>query len=351
MTTDLKPVIYFVESREEVFRYLKTRDQEILSADFDFVFCASSNIHQPSLQDIVITIKCASPGVLLEVSTLAVNCKAICLVDGVVEWRNSYENPFYRNSKYKLYHENVFDYYLCVHGQSFNALSDLGLPVIRINDFEHQVIADAPPVKIEKFLVTTARQPFFDGVEKDTLQHELKRICDYLNDNGKDFKLRIFDDVLMSQLEPYKDKNNVQEGLDEAIAGVDAIFTTPSTISLDVIAQKKPVIHIDLRDGPLLFQSGWRLTPSYPIERVMSSITDEARLKFQSLNLIPIESNRTDFLRLTIDGQKIAVRRTLATINSSPLNINLEVTIKRFLKKMRVFTWLRTRILSKYFAV
>jgi hypothetical protein len=349
MTIEAKPAIYFIEPEADVGRYLMPCDRALLNEDFNLVYNASCNRHIPGPRDIVVTIKCASPAALLEVSSLAVDCISVCLVDGVVEWRNSYENPFYRNSKFQLYHENVFDYYLCVHEQSFNCLQSLGLPAIRIGAFQDPPLVVPPATEVERFLVTTAKQPFFDGFEKQALANELARICRFLRDNGKAFKLRIFDDTLMTSLEDFRDRNNTRESLDQAIAAVDAVFTTPSTVSLDVFALNKPVIHIDLRDGPLLFQSGWRLVPSYPIERVLESLGDKTRLAFQTTNLKPVTPEGTDFLNLHADAQKLATRRTLATINASPLNINLERPLKRLLHKYGVFAWLRVRLLSKVF--
>lgn len=349
MPTSAKPVIFFIETEPQVSKFISTKSMSQLRDKFDLVFGASKRKHRPNHNDIVATIKCASPDALLELSSLAVDSIAICIVDGIVEWRNSYENPYYEKSRFKLYHENVFDYYLCAHSQSFNCLKNLGLPAIKLEWLHRCAEVRSKGKEADSFLVTTARQPYFDQHEREVLSRELVRICRYLNDHNKDFKLRLFDKTLLSDLSEFEVKNDIKESFESAIQDVDAVFTTPSTVSLDVFAQHKPTIHIDFRDGPLLFQSGWRLTPGNSIGRVLSTLSDDVRMKYQLSNLNLPERDGTDFLTLTIDEQKRSTRRTLAMINGSRLIFNFEKPLKKIAQRIGVFSWLRVRILSAYF--
>ena len=348
MSTNNLPKIYFLDSYEILSRYISSSSFARLSSKYDFIFLARSSSHTPCFGDLVVTIQCASPGALLEVASLATRCPAICIVDGVVEWRNSYENPLFASSDFCLFHDSIFDYYLCSKNSSVESLAGLGIPVLTLEEFVTSSCLTNNIASYDTCLVTTARLPYFDSTEKSLLLAELPRICDYIVTSGRQLKLRIFDKDLLKSLSEYRCFNVINESFQSALATADLLFTTPSTVSLDAMAKGIPVIHIDVRDGPLLVQSGWRLTPNYSIEQIFSTLSSSTRLAFQRQQVYPDVSSYKILGHDNLNSQNLNYRKSLSLLRHSPFNWNFELFLKGALRRFRILSYLRSFLFRLY---
>lgn len=213
------------------------------------------------------------------------------LVDGPLEWSNSYKNPSLRKTN-RFFHGYmmeplIHDVILAVSAAQASYLAfrnpDRDLTFMTYKNKRLTSVKSAPlSAKRWQFLITTAKTPYFDDKEKNNLIHLLRQLTAALEQGGYSYVFRIFDNTLREALSP---KENLLEGsFEEALQQVDCVIGTPSSVLLQGMASDKPVGTLIYRDSPLFYQSAWLVADLYNMEATLSSMIsrENTRMEFQS---------------------------------------------------------------------
>jgi len=267
------------------------------------------------------------------------------LVDGPLEWSNSYLNPSLRKTNRffqgYLMEPLIHDAILAVSPAQASNLAfrnpDRDITFMTYKNKRLTSTRSAlPSVKRWQFLITTAKTPYFGDTEKNNLIHLLRHLTDVLEQSGYSYVFRIFDDALVEALSP---KENLLEGsFEEILQQVDCVIGTPSSVLLQSMASEKPTGTLIYRDSPLFYQTGWLVGDLYKLEATLASMIsrEETRMKFQTYCL---EQNlsQEDFFKVLDEHIKRQPSRkntrenlqtlqlensTLRSLLESPLNFN-----------------------------
>jgi hypothetical protein len=220
----------------------------------------------------------------------ALDIPTLFLVDGPLEWSNSYLNPSLRKTnrffRGYLMEPLIHDAILAVSHAQASYLA------FRNPDRDHSFMTyknqrltsiKSSPSSHERwqFLITTAKTPYFEDREKNNLIHLLRQLTTVLEQNDYSYVFRIFDHALQEALSP---KENLLEGsFEEALQQVGCVIGTPSSVLLQSMASGKPVGTLIYRDAPLFYQSGWLVGDLYSLEATLASMIsrEETRMEFQ----------------------------------------------------------------------
>lgn len=222
------------------------------------------------------------------------------LVDGPLEWSNSYLNPSLRKTnrffRGYLMEPLIHDAILAVSAAQGRYLAFRNPDRdITFMSYENKRLGSIEPAaqsgKRWQFLITTAKTPYFDDREKHNLVHLLRQLVTALEQGGYSCVFRIFDNALQEALSP---RENLLEGsFEEVLQQVECVIGTPSSVLLQSMAAGKPVGTLVYRDSPLFYQSGWLVGDLASLEATLASmISREAtRMEFQTFCL---EQNLSD---------------------------------------------------------
>jgi len=267
------------------------------------------------------------------------------LVDGPLEWSNSYLNPSLRKTnpffRGYLMEPLIHDAILAVSAAQASYLAfrnpdrDLTFMTYK-NKRLSSARSAASSTRHWQFLITTAKTPYFDDKEKDNLIHLLRRLTAALEQGGYSYVFRIFDKALREALLP---KENLLEGsFEDVLQQVECVIATPSSVLLQSMASDKPVGTLIYRDTPLFYQSGWLVGDLYSMEATLASMIsrEDTRMDFQSYCLEQNVSQEDFFTVLDDVGkqqpgmghatenlQTLRFENTiLRSLLESPLNVN-----------------------------
>lgn len=213
------------------------------------------------------------------------------LVDGPLEWSNSYNNPSLRKTnrffRGYLMEPLIHDVILAVSAAQASYLAfrnpDRDLTFMTYKNQRLTSVKSAPRSDRRwQFLITTAKTPYFGDEEKNNLIHMLRHLIAVLEKSGYSYVFRIFD---LSLLEKLSSKENLLEGsFAEVLQQVECVIGTPSSVLLQSMASDKPVGTLIYRDAPLFYQTGWLVADLYSLEATLTSMLsrEETRMEFQT---------------------------------------------------------------------
>lgn len=251
----------------------------------------------------------------------------LLLVDGPLEWSNSYLNPSLRKTNRffsgYLMEPLIHDVILTVSPAQASYLAfrnpDRDLSFMAYENKRLTSVKSAPPSdKRWQFLITTAKTPYFDDKEKNNLIHLLKHLIAVLEQGGYSYVFRIFDNALREALSPKE--NLLEGGFAEVLQQVDCVIGTPSSVLLQSMASDKPVGTLFYRDAPLFYQTGWLVMDLYGMEATLASMVsrDETRMEFQTYCLQQ-NLSQENFFTVLDEVIKRQPRRENATENQQTL--------------------------------
>ncbi len=180
----------------------------------------------------------------------AAGARTVLLMDGIVEWRNTFTNPrvgpdFLRPAPVELI--------ACAGENDRRILESLGNRAIAtgLPRLTTVVAALLPPDDNAPVLIATARTPAFDGEQRRRLLDALARLKAALSVRGVPVLWR-----LTGGLHHEIDVPNDEGPLSDALARCQAVLTTPSTLLLEAMLAGRPVGLIHPHATPL-----WPLAP------------------------------------------------------------------------------------------
>ncbi|MGF1863644.1 hypothetical protein, partial [Photobacterium profundum] len=209
--------------------------------------------------------------------------RTLLLFDGVSEFSNFKNNKHLKSLGLKNYHPIITDSVAVVGDKAKRYFRERGCEVIKYVPLHvrNDNIIELPDK--ERFLITTANTAYYDESEFITLVNLIKEVIICLNEKSQTYDFRIFDERIINALDIEPEKNFRDGGFDDVLINYSFVITTPSSISLTCMFHQRPVAHLQYRDYPHFFQTGWSIIPSVPLDQTIDSMIsfDQDRMAFQ----------------------------------------------------------------------
>lgn len=219
----------------------------------------------------------------------------LILADGILEYRNTWENPTLADG---AVFQPVVGHKLACLGraqarivESWGQLGKcevVGSPRIdAIADEVLPVQADGP----FRILIASASTPAFNQQQRDQVVQSLRDLKrrfesnNYVNFRPVEVSWRLTDGLHQEVgVEASKQKDIA---LSDAIELVDAVITTPSTMYLESVLKRRPTAVLDYSNSPSYVSSAWQITAPAHINRVLQELESPPapKMKFQRSTL------------------------------------------------------------------
>ena len=270
------------------------------------------------------------------------NVRTLLLSDGIIEWSNMFSNSKFTKKNLKLFHPIIHDYFFCVGSNESSYFNSLGQKTYNYipNRMKTKETKSTNAKKID-FLLTTANTPYHNLSEKRILIKILKNILQDMKKNEYSFAFRIYDRSLIEELNILEHQNFIKNDFNTTFNQFKCLITTPSSIIISAIKQKKPVAQIIYRDTPLFLQSGWMITSLNVDSTIKSMLNHEVeRMDFQLWQLNSYINESGDVSKIiSRDKEKTNVSEhfntRLENLIQSKYNINFEYLVRRLFLKFK----------------
>ena len=215
----------------------------------------------------------------------------LILSDGILEYRNTWENPGVAAGSM---FQPLFGHKLACIGksqartvESWGAAGKcevVGLP--RLDEMEH---AEYLPIENEgpfRLLVATANTPAFTDQQRAKVTESLKALKSrfeknpWVNKRPLEVTWRVTDG-LDSEIGLEFESSGAQKkiSLSDAIELSDAVITTPSTLYLESVMKRRPTALLDFSNSPSYVNSAWTISSPVHINQVLSELAEPAPAK------------------------------------------------------------------------
>ena len=231
--------------------------------------------------------------------------RSLFVVDGPLEWSNSYRNPSLcaRIPGLRgLMEPLVYD---CVAATSpeqarYLAFKNSSRRIEFMSYRSHRIdstrdrAGEAETAPEWDFLITTAKRPYFDDTERAELVRVLERTCAALDAAGHRYAVRLFERDLLSGRPEIE--NLVDGTFAEALGRVRGVIGTSSSVLLESMLHRKPTALLMYRDSPLFYQTGWLLGCTSDFAETFASMlaAEPERMDFQA-SVLDQHVGREDF--------------------------------------------------------
>jgi chaperonin cofactor prefoldin len=229
----------------------------------------------------------------------------LILADGVLEYRNTWENPGVADSS--VFQPVIGHKLACIgkaQARTVEAWGNVGkCEVVGLPRLDEAANGEYLPVRTSglarpfRILVATANTPAFTQTQRDNLVESLRLVRQRfdLNDtvNGRPVEVtwRLTDgleneigleNLNRSQPEnPYSDQTPIP--IADAIELADAVITTPSTLYLESVMKRRPTAILDFNNSPAYVPSAWTINAPLHLNPVIKELENPpaAKMLFQ----------------------------------------------------------------------
>ncbi len=293
------------------------------------------------------------------------NCPTVLVIDGIYDYANSNSNPMVRKYNLELYQFIQQDFILSVD----HRLSDFFHSSKKHISYRPKHILGYKEFKEfsgveKKVLITTANSAYFNDVEYQNLIDIIKETVAIFDSENVKYDFRIFDENIINDI-PIKDgcKNVIDSNFEVILGKYDHFVTTPSSIAISAINNKKAVALLLYRDEPTFISSGWSFTSKRTISASLTSFLnmDEPRMRYQERFAKNFEQERDISDAISIIAQRKDVYsscyqevtseryliRSYENMLNSKFNINFEYFFRKFytkFKSFRIIKFLRKKV-------
>ena len=270
----------------------------------------------------------------------------IYLVDGILEWRNAWENradepacPFTMRPALcdKVATIGVSQSRILSNWGNAGKLEVVGIP--RIDGLAdswrdssgYQPSPDSGPFRL---LVATAKTPGFTAEQVETTVRSLSDLKSWLESNATiasravevSWRLTAGIESRIGVENSISDLSGVE--LHKAIANCDAFITTPSTSMLEAMLHHKPTAILDYHQCPSYVPAAWKIQSAESISSVLNQLAnpEASRLQFQNAVLtdaLQVAEPATGRLVQLIHSMFTACQQQLSSNNSLEFAPNL----------------------------
>jgi hypothetical protein len=206
------------------------------------------------------------------------------LCDGILEWRNQWERE--RGPLFRPAFATRIACLGAAQARWLEAFGNGGRCVVTGSP-RFDAFLDMAPVEDSgrlRVLVATARTPYFGREDRGQLIPLLEGLRAYAGEHPNvEFRWRLTGDLpKILQLPP-----SSGAGLREDLEWAGALFTTPSSMQLEGMLARRPVVLIDPFDRPLYVPAAWYLRRRDQIAEVVGAVRrpDERRMEHQEFVL------------------------------------------------------------------
>ena len=231
----------------------------------------------------------------------------VLLVDGVLEWSNTYQNPRNRGV---LYQPIIHDYVGCCMPDQVPRIKKWNPSAEVFLYRNYRLAPDCVKRSVHEerydFLITTAVTPYFNDDEQKRLTDSLNTIIRIIEEERYSYCLRIFDEKLLSSLEFNHGINIKSSPFQTLLSEVKCVISTPSSICVEAMSAGKPTAQIMYRDSPLFFQTGWLILGQCTLTNTFGDMMNrnKDRMLFQN--------EEVQFLNEAPDLECVLVRGNIA---------------------------------------
>jgi hypothetical protein len=227
------------------------------------------------------------------------NIPTLHIVDGIVEWRNTWDNPMYAIDEAKsmpLFQPVLCHKVACLgssQARIFESWGNLGkCELIGAPRFDKLLGCQArkrensDPFRI---LVMTAITPAFTPEQQRAVEQSLEDLKNWFANQSPILDVSI--EVIWRLTQGLERKINVETQINdltgkefsEIIKNVDAVITTPSTAMLEAMLLGLPVALLDYNNCPHYIPAAWTITAPQHLNRVIPELVHppENRMLYQ----------------------------------------------------------------------
>lgn len=270
--------VLFLESREEINRFINCQKiEENMGCHYDGkvyfdknadFFKRYSAIAYVSGVDEYATVICG------KARNVAV---PVCFFqDGPFEWSNNTENPKHA-SRDRVLLNPVLATIIYYVGDSSQRYLQACNPSAKFRKFLPRRISKpdsaasySAPTR-PSVMLTTARTPYFTDSEKNKLIAVLTATIKALKHQRIEFSTR-FTENLYAILDGGDSLHrDTKASLGEVIKRYDIVITTPSSVSIEALNQKKKLIHLNIRSTPIFYSAYWNINAPEQSAEVLSA--------------------------------------------------------------------------------
>lgn len=222
----------------------------------------------------------------------ALSIPTLLIMDGIIEWRHTWQDPKTGACEgVPIFQPVLTDKIACLGKQSARIIESWGnqgkCEVVGAPRMDHFLDQPVPPPPHEypfRLLVATANTPGFTSHQVELVKKSLADLRDALMVHSEwrvswrvnpeiKRELQLQDTFLGAATLPLK----------EALAAVDAVITTPSTLQLEAMLAKRPTALLDYSNSPHYVECAWSITSQTHISTVLSELAapSYARLMWQ----------------------------------------------------------------------
>lgn len=281
------------------------------------------------------------------------NIPTLNLFDGVAEFSNFRNNKYITSLGMSNYHPVASDFIGVVGDKAARYFSIRGCDVIKYMPYRISLGKNMHLPNNDKFLITTANTAYYNTSEYNVLLDVLIDVVSTLLRLQIDFKFRIYDKNIISDLKILPDDNLISGTFEDVLKDFTSVITTPSSISLTAMKFNRAVAQIQYRDYPHFFQSGWFILPKVNLDETILSMLnrDVDRMAFQAAEVsgnFDVESisdsieniSTHKYIFSECDKSKFLYDTTFKMLNSN-FNFNFEYIVRKF------YWWLKKTKLSR----
>ena len=221
------------------------------------------------------------------------NVPILILSDGVIEFRNTWNNPTIADGA--IFQPLMGHKLACIGRGQARVVESWGnvgkCEVVGLPRFDRLIDREFLPVNTEgplRLLIATANSPAFTEPQRATVIRSLIDLRERLERNPWVNRRRIqvhwrLTGGLDKELDitSFNDESFDALPLDEIIESVDAVITTPSTLYFESTLKRRPTAILDYGNNPQYFGAAWTISAPAHIATVLNELSDPSPAKMQ----------------------------------------------------------------------
>jgi len=216
------------------------------------------------------------------------NTPVLHVVDGVLEWRNTWENPrsLSEDQGMPLMQPVLAHKIACLGNAQIRLLESWGnlgkCELVGSSRFD-ALLGKTPRSRDKdepfRLLVATARTPGFTEAQQQKARQAIQdlRLWHRFLSNGLSVRVELWwrvQSALAKELELPLDGPGNREKLYDVLPQVDGVVTTPSTLALEAMLHGLPVALLDYTNSPHYLPAAWIITAPRHIEDVIPQLLE-----------------------------------------------------------------------------